>query len=90
MIAITLKASEQWGCYQEEAKVDFNLKNDLAVRVIVATDKSTTALESSAVYRFEKNVGEKIFLIRKNEPKRLLIIVQKNHKGKTLNISQLL
>jgi hypothetical protein len=94
MVAITLKASEQWRCpikvSQEETKTDFTLKNDLAVRVVVATEKSTTALESSAVYRFEKNAGEKIFLIRKNEPKKLLITVQKSHKGKTFNISQLL
>ena len=94
MIAITLRASEQWGCflkgYQEETKIDFTLKNDLAVRVIIATEKSTTTLESSAVYRFEKKIGERIFLIRKNEPKKLLITVQKVHKGKTFNISELL
>jgi len=90
MAIAPLEAAEKLCHAQEATKVDFILKNDLAVSITVATEKSTTTLESSAVYRFERTIGEKIFLVRKNEPKKLLMTVQKNHKGKTFNISQLL
>lgn len=71
-------------------KISFTLKNDLAFNITLATETSNIILQSGAAYRLERNLGEKIYLIKKNEPKKSLFVVEKNHKNKILHISQFL
>ncbi|MDX1904248.1 MAG: hypothetical protein SFU27_08825 [Thermonemataceae bacterium] len=70
--------------------IDFRLKNDLAVTVNIETEKATLSIESNAVYHFEKPLGEKLYILNKNQPKKLVMIVSEVHRGKTINISELL
>ncbi|MFN3315385.1 MAG: hypothetical protein ACK40K_01130 [Raineya sp.] len=69
-------------------KISFTLKNDLALNVTLSTETSDIILQSGAAYRLERNLGEKIYLVKKNEPKKLLFVVKETHKNKTLRISQ--
>lgn len=69
-------------------KISFTLKNDLAIDVIIATETSKITLQSGAAYRLERNLGEKIYLVKKNEPQKLLFVVKESHKNKMLYISR--
>ena len=69
-------------------KISFTLKNDLALNITLATETSNIILQSGSAYRLERYLGEKIYLVKKNEPKKLLFVVKETHKNKTLHISQ--
>ena len=71
-------------------KISFTLKNDLALNVTIATETSDITLRSGAAYRLERNLGEKLYLVKKNEPQKLLFVVKESHRNKMLYISQFL
>jgi hypothetical protein len=69
-------------------KISFTLKNDLAINVTIAAETSNLILQSGAAYRLEKTLGDKIYLIKRNESRKLLFVVKETHHNKILNISQ--
>lgn len=69
-------------------KVSFILKNDLALNVAIDVGGATIILRSGSAYKLERSLGDKVYLIRKNEPRKLLFVVQKSHRNKILSISQ--
>lgn len=69
-------------------KISFTLKNDLAINVTIGTESSNIILQTGSAYRLERNLGDKIYLIKKNEAKKTLFVVKETHHNKILNISQ--
>ncbi len=69
-------------------KISFTLKNDLAINVTIAAENSNLILQSGAAYRLERTLGDKVYLIKKNESRMLLFVVKETHRNKILNISK--